>query len=108
MFMTTLQSKRKEKALSELAQRIRIARRNAHLSQSDLGKSLGLSDKSISAYEQGRSTPPLDKLRKIAEITSYPFAYFTQEDAGESNLAAKLHAIERELAEVKRLLKSKK
>jgi transcriptional regulator with XRE-family HTH domain len=108
MFMTTLQSKRKEKALSELAQRIRIARRNARLSQSELGKSLGLSDKSISAYEQGRSTPPLDKLKKIAEITSYPFAYFTQEDAGESTLAAKLQSIERELAEVKRLLKSKK
>lgn len=108
MFMTGLQSKKKEKALSELAQRIRIARRNAHLSQSELGKSLGLSDKSISAYEQGRSTPPLDKLKKIAHLTSYPFAYFTQEDAGDLTLAAKLHSIERELAEVKRLLKAKK
>ena len=66
--MTALQSKRKEKSLSELAQRIRAARRNARLSQDELGKSIGLSDKSISAYEQGRSMPPLDKLKKIAEI----------------------------------------
>ena len=106
--MTTLQSKQKEKSLSELAQRIRAARRNARLSQDELGKSIGLSDKSISAYEQGRSMPPLDKLKKIAEITAHPFAYFTQEDPGEATLAAKLRSIERELAEVKRLLRAKK
>ena len=94
--------------LSELAKRIRLARENAHLSQQTLGETIGVSDKSISAYEKGRSQPPLDNLRKIADATNYPLTYFTQEDNAEIAIAAKLQSIERELAEVKRLLKKAK
>lgn len=106
--MTDTQPKSKQKALSELAQRIRTARRNAHLSQETLGKGIGLSDKSISAYEQGRSTPPIEKLKKIAEITSYPLTYFTHDDIDEVTITTKLLSIERELAEVRKLLKQAK
>jgi transcriptional regulator with XRE-family HTH domain len=106
--MSDVQPKSKKRALSELAQRIRAARRNAHLSQEALGKSLGLSDKSISAYEQGRSTPPIEKLKKIAEMTSYPLTYFTHDDSDEITIATKLLSIERELAEVRKLLKQSK
>ena len=101
--MTDVDNK-KQKKLSELANRIREARRRAHLSQDDLGKYIGVSDKSISAYEQGRSTPPIQKLKKIAEFTRYPLSYFTQEDNIDAMLANKLASIERELTEVKRLL----
>jgi transcriptional regulator with XRE-family HTH domain len=98
-----------QKKLSELAQRIREARRNAHLSQEELGKYIGVSDKSVSAYEQGRSTPPITKLKKIAESTNHPLSYFTQEDNEDALLTSKLANIERELAEVKKLLlKAKK
>jgi transcriptional regulator with XRE-family HTH domain len=97
-----------KKSLSELAQRIRSARDNAHLSQHELGNSIGLSDKSISAYEKGRSQPPLENLRKIAQATNYPLTYFTQEETNEIAIATKLLSIERELAEVKRLLKKAK
>jgi transcriptional regulator with XRE-family HTH domain len=93
-----------QKKLTELAQRIREARRNAHLSQDELGKFIGVSDKSVSAYEQGRSTPPISKLKKIAESTNHPFSYFTQEDNEDALLSSKLASIERELAEVKKLL----
>lgn len=97
------------KQLSELARRIRQARINARLSQADLGKGIGLSDKSISAYEQGRSIPPFPKLKKIAEQTSHPIAYFTEDKPTQDvDLAQKLASIERELAEVKRLLKKAK
>jgi len=96
-----------KKQLNELALRIREARRNAHLSQDELGKSIGVSDKSVSAYEEGRSTPPISKLKKIAEYTNHPLSYFTQEENSEALLASKLSNIERELAEVKRLLKEK-
>lgn len=99
---------KKHKKLSELANRIREARRRAHLSQDDLGKFIGVSDKSISAYEQGRSTPPIHKLKKIAEFTRYPLSYFTQEDNIDALLTNKLAAIERELSEVKKLLKETK
>src|SRR5215469_6869803 len=94
--------------LTQLAKRIRSARENAHLSQDALGQSIGLSDKAISAYEKGRSQPPLENLLKIAEATKHPLTYFTQEDNDTSAIAAKLDSIERELAEVKRLLRAKK
>src|SRR5579864_7689005 len=94
--------------LTELAKRIRSARSNAHLSQHTLGKSIGLSDKAISAYEKGRSQPPLENLRKIADATHYPLTYFTQEENVDVEITAKLLSIERELAEVKRLLKKAK
>ena len=97
-----------QKHLSELAIRIREARRNAHLSQDELGKYIGVSDKSVSAYEQGRSMPPINKLKKIAESTNHPLSYFTLEENQDALLASKLANIERELAEVKRLLLEKK
>jgi len=98
----------KKDELTILAQRIRTARENARLSQHELGKGIGLSDKSISAYEKGRSQPPLENLRKIADATYHPLTYFTQEDNDDAAIATKLLSIERELAEVKRLLKKAK
>jgi transcriptional regulator with XRE-family HTH domain len=94
--------------LPDLASRISTARANAHLSQHELGASIGVSDKSISAYEKGRSQPPLKNLQKIADATQHPLTYFTQNENDDSEIAAKLLSIERELAEVKRLLKAKK
>jgi transcriptional regulator with XRE-family HTH domain len=97
-----------KKQLSDLAKRIRTARSNAHLSQHSLGTSIGLSDKSISAYEKGRSQPPLGKLKKIAQATNHPLSYFTHETTDDIEITTKLLSIERELAEVKRLLKNAK
>lgn len=97
-----------KKNLSELARRIRNARRDARLSQTDLGTHIGVSDKSISAYEQGRSTPPFAKLKKIAEHTNHPLSYFTEENTDNATIAAKLLSIERELIEVKKLLRRTK
>jgi transcriptional regulator with XRE-family HTH domain len=99
---------KKKDELTILAQRIRAARENAHLSQNELGKNIGVSDKSVSAYEKGRSQPPLENLKKIADATNHPLTYFTQEDNADDAIAAKLQSIERELAEVKRLLKRAK
>ena len=98
----------KVKTLNELAVRIRTARQEARLSQSALGEHIGVSDKSISSYEQGRSTPPVNKLKKIAESTNRPLAYFTQEDNDDATITSKLLTIERELIEVKKLLQKAK
>ncbi len=103
--MSNVDSIKKAKQLSDLSERIRKARKEARLSQQDLGENIGVSDKSISAYEQGRSIPPIKNLKKIAQATRHPFAYFTQEETDETTLATKLLSIERELAEVKKLLK---
>ena len=96
---------KQKKRLNDLARRIRSARLEAHMSQHGLGKSIGVSDKSVSAYEQGRSTPPFAKLKKIADATSHPLAYFTDENITEATITSKILMIERELAEVKKLLK---
>jgi len=95
----------KQKKLTELARRIRNARRETRLSQAALAKGIGVSDKSVSAYEQSRSTPPIAKLKKIAEYTRHPLSYFTDDDSSDAEVAQKLVSIERELAEVKKLLR---
>jgi transcriptional regulator with XRE-family HTH domain len=97
-----------KKDLPELARRIRQARENARLSQNALANGIGVSDKSISAYEQGRSTPPFSKLKKIAQQTNHPMSFFTEENNQDADIEQKLTAIERELAEVRRLLKKAK
>lgn len=106
--MNDIDNNPKEKKLSELARRIRTARREARLSQQALGDNIGVSDKSVSAYEQGRSVPPFDKLKKIAVQTNRPVSYFTEDNIDEATITTKLLSIERELAEVKKLLKKAK
>lgn len=98
----------KNDELISLANRIRTAREDARLSQQTLGEIIGVSDKSISAYEKGRSQPPLKNLQRIANATHHPLEYFTQEENDNAAIVTKLLSIERELAEVKRLLKKAK
>ena len=44
------------------------------MSQKQLAKKIGISDKTISAYETGRAIPPAPTLTKIAEITDMSFS----------------------------------
>ncbi len=93
--------------LSELAKRIKSARLKTRLSQSNLAVQIGVSDKSISAYEQGRSTPPFEKLKKIASVTNHPLGYFTDDDNENGMIISKLTSIENELIEVRKLLRTR-
>lgn len=95
-----------KKDLSLFAKRLREARKNARISQLELGEGIGVSDKSISAYEQGRAEPPFQKLKKIAEITKQSLNFFTDQDIAQTMLEKKVEALEKELAEVKKLLKT--
>jgi transcriptional regulator with XRE-family HTH domain len=97
----------KQETLRILSERIRDARKEAHLSQAALAHAIGVSDKSVSAYEKGRSQPPFEKLKKIAQSTRRPIAYFTEEETNESTIVAKLQTIEQELEEIKKLLNKK-
>ena len=52
-----------------LFKNVKKARLLAEMSQKQLAKKLGVSDKTISAYETGRAIPPAPTLTKIAKIT---------------------------------------
>lgn len=101
--MSTVQKAREHK-LQELAKRIQQARKRARLSQLELARAIGISDKAISAYEKGRAIPPLPKLREIASQTKRPLEYFTGGDTTLSLIEKRLQTIENELAEIKKLL----
>lgn len=97
-----------DQQVSDLSTRIKTARKAARLSQLTLGNSIGLSDKSISAYEQGRSAPPFSKLKQIAQITNQPLSYFTDNHIDDSSISNMLLSIEKELNEIKSLLNKAK
>ena len=88
----------------KIGKRIKEARKNKSITQDELANSIGISDKSISAYESDRIDPPLQILEKIAETTGQPMSYFIEEKV-ESAILAKLNDVERQFKEIKSLLK---
>lgn len=88
-----------------LAKRIFKARKEVNLSQQNLAQAIGVSDKSISAYEKGRALPSIDKLRKIAASTNQSLNFFTEEKIDKNIVSSKLNKIEQELKEIRKLLK---
>lgn len=66
--------------LKIFGKKLRKARVEKKLSQKGLGLALGLSDKTISSYESGRSYPNLEMLQKFVEILDKPVEYFLLND----------------------------
>lgn len=63
-----------------IGQRIRQARLDARLTQSELALRVGLAHpQSISNYERGVDEADTDRLRQIAEATKKPLAFFLDE-----------------------------
>lgn len=58
------------------SKRLRKAREEKGLSQKSLGIRVGLSDKSISMYENGTMYPPVGNLLKIASELDKDISYF--------------------------------
>lgn len=52
----------------KLSEKVKIFRKNLNLSQKDLGKKVGIDQKQICRYETGESDPPIDILKKLAEV----------------------------------------
>lgn len=88
-----------------LARKIKEARIQANLSQLELSKALIVSEKSISSYEAGRTKPNIETLNRIAKKTNKPLAYFTEDKNIETDLDVKLDNIQRELENIKKILK---
>lgn len=58
------------------SERLRKARKEMSFSQKELGIRVGLSDKSISMYENGTVYPPVTNLLKIAKELDKDVSYF--------------------------------
>ncbi len=83
--------------LEKFPERLKTARETKNISQRKLGMMLGLSDKAISAYESGRTYPPLDTLMKISKELNKPISYFLDENAKEASLISKIDKLTFEL-----------
>ncbi|RMD77315.1 XRE family transcriptional regulator [Candidatus Dojkabacteria bacterium] len=96
--------KKREALLEGLSKKIKMARLESSMSQLEVGRVLGVTDKTISAYESGRIVPPVDKLMALAEIFKKPITYFLGLDPRDYKVASRLRAVEIALRDVRRQL----
>ena len=62
----------------KLGKKIKLARVEMDLNQTQLAKKIGAKQKSISRYETGTSMPTIETLVKIAKILKKPAGYFLE------------------------------
>src|SRR3989338_9653321 len=85
---------------------IKKARKEVGLSQKEFGDLLHVSDKTVSSYEVGRAVPSFDTIKKISRIVHKPITYFDETESNDDlDLQIKISTIEREMLEIKQLLK---
>src|SRR5258708_7502715 len=82
-----------------LGKRIKQARSDMGLTQSDLAYRIGISAQSISAFESGRIPPSQSHLQKIAQFTRKPLYFFTGQKVAE--VVDRLEKLTKELNEVR-------
>jgi transcriptional regulator with XRE-family HTH domain len=70
------------------AKNLRFLRRRAELSQSDLGDKLATDYNTISRYENGKSTPKLEALTKLAQLFQVSIEALRDEDLTQQLAAA--------------------
>lgn len=86
----------------EISKQIKTLRDSCNLSQERFGKKIGVSGKTISAYENGRATPSLKILNAISK--TYNTNLFPAEH--NSDVLIKIEQIEKYIFELKLILKS--
>ena len=77
-----------------LSNRIKVIRTEKGWKQSELAERVGISQKQISSYETGNSTPPTDILIKLAEVFEVSLDYLAFEAQGQN---ARINVKDREL-----------
>lgn len=63
----------------KLGKKIKLARVDLDLNQTDLAEKIGAKQKSISNYETGSTLPSLGTLSKMAKALKKPASYFLDE-----------------------------
>ena len=96
--------------MKTLGEKIQEAREGAGMSQRKLGILLGLSDKTISSYENNRTKPSVEILSRIAKELKKPIGCFLEESLviAEDRVAilqSKIDEIKKEIGEIEERLK---
>ena len=89
--------------MKTLGEKIQEAREKAGMSQRKLGILLGLSDKTISSYENNRTKPSVEILSRISKELKKPIGCFLEE--GLIITEDRLEAIQSKLEEIKKEVK---
>lgn len=89
--------------MEKINHQIKIIRIKYNLSQDRFAKKLGISGKAISAYETGRSLPPLKVLESISNTYNVSFVGLPKED--QQKLSQKIEDIQNSLNELKNIIK---
>ena len=63
-----------------VGERIRTARKNASLTQKQLGEKCGINEANIRKYESGRQNPKRETLQKMADALEIPVVFFYSEE----------------------------
>lgn len=63
----------------KLGKKIKLARVELDLTQTELAQKIGAKQKSISRYEAGKSVPRVETLMRIAKILKKPSGYFLEQ-----------------------------
>ena len=66
---------------AQISLRLKEARLDNKMNQSEFAKKLGVSRASVSQWEAGSTKPSMTRLRMVSEITKRPLSWFLIEDA---------------------------
>lgn len=85
-----------------MGKQIKEIRNSYNLSQNRFGKRLGLSGKTISAYENNKITPPLKTLKKISK--EYKVALYDLPKQHQSEIEEKITEAQDVITELKSII----
>ena len=71
--------------MERFAEKLKAARADAGINQTELSERTGVSRRSISAYENGESIPRRDVLRRLAGALGVTVAYLTDDTSSDPN-----------------------
>lgn len=90
------------KKVNYIGLRIKEIREQLNLSQNRFGYKLGISGKTISAYENGRALPPLLVLEKLTKVFGINLVSIEGNKKGE--LSDRLRDIESKISEIREII----
>lgn len=90
--------------MNKIGKQIKKIREEKNLSQERFGFKIGVTGKTISSYERGRSIPPLRILEQISEVYNVPLVKVRSKNKSELN--DKILQVEETIKELKKLINS--